>query len=717
MAIADLQFASARRLIWEELEGLLPPRRASLADWTAANRNLSNTGGGYVGRWRHEEAPYLQEPMECLSGDDHLTVAVAGPGQSGKTEIGHNYLLYSIANDPADMLWYMQTDDSLEAHVKAKIDPMILAHDLARDQLGTRPTDDTLHFKRFRSMSVQLLAATYSNLINKSAPRLVVDEVDAYLRSLGDVKALFDVRRQTYGRMSKLLMMSHPDMATGLDPDRDWNHGIMAVYKDSDRRTWWWGCPHCNGFSSPNPNSPRRMVLDYPEGAPLDEVADAARLLCPCCGKGIEERWRREMLATGRWLKRGETMSEEGIIQGRGLRHDTAGFWIMGVMSPFILGGIGGLARAREKARREFDASGEDDTLRQVVVKQWGMPYAPGREVGAIDAQALEDRAEPALKLGEVPEGVRFITVSADTQKGRWEALWRGWGVNGESWIIDYRKITDVEPDTSLEDWLGLFDTLAEPLPLADGTGRVMRPRCCTVDGYGQAGVTERAYEAWTRAKRDGKARRLGVIDGRDAWNLLVSKGEPGFTGRLQVTYPDARADRRAAARGQVPVMGFSTNLAKDDLAGQLKKGMPGAGYVHLPADLKTRSDDVFEQLTSEVRSKSGAWAKRVEGLRNEMIDLMTGAHAAARLHGLRRINWDRPPAWADEWDRNPMVRDPAQDEAAAAPVVSAVPDASAGAPEAVPAKAPGPVQLPPSVIAVTSVRPKVGASRVSRLA
>lgn len=660
MPLHEIQFASARRLIFEALDGLLPPKRLSLADWTAANRTLSNTGGGYVGRWKHEEAPYLVEPMECLSGDQHLTVAIAGPGQSGKTEVGHNYLLWSVATDPADMLWYMQTDQSLEAHVKAKIDPMILAHDEIRERLGTRPTDDTLHFKRFRAMSVQLLAATYSNLINKSAPRLVVDEVDAYAENLGDVKALFDVRRQTFGRMSKLLMMSHPDMATGLDPEKDWNRGIMAVYKDSDRRTWWWPCPHCNGFSSPNPNAPQRMVLDFPEGAPLDEVQEAARLRCPHCARGIEDRWRREMLRAGRWLRRGEVMDADGIIQGRGVHHDTAGFWIMGVMSPFILGGIGGLARAREKARREFDASGEDGTLRQVVCKQWGMPYTPAREVGAVDAQALADRSEPALRLGQVHDGVRFVTVSADTQKNRFEVLWRGWGVNGESWVLDYQRVAEVEPDTSPEDWRRLFELMLRPLPLADGSGRVMRPRCCVVDGYGQAGVTERAYEAWIKARRDGLAKRLGVIDGRDAWGLLISKGEPGFTGRLQVTYPDARADRRAAARGQVPVMGFSTNLAKDDLAGQLRRGLPGPGYVHLPAALLERAADFFEQLTSEVRAKSGAWSKRVEGVRNEVLDLMVGAHAAARLHGLRRINWERPPGWAAEWDANTLVTLPA---------------------------------------------------------
>lgn len=655
MPLHDLEFASARRLIAEAFEGLLPPERLSLADWTASNRYLSNTGGGYVGRWNHEEAPYLVEPMECLSGEDHLTVAVVGPGQSGKTEIGHNFLLWSIATDPADMLWYMQTDQSLEAHVKAKIDPMIDSHDEIRMRLGTRPTDDTLHFKRFRGMSVQLLAATYSNLINKSAPRLVVDEVDAYGEGLGDVKALFDVRRQTYGRMSKLLMISHPDRATGLDPEKHWNAGIMAVYKDSDRRTWWWQCPYCNGWSSANPNTSRHMQLQYEEGAPLDEVQDMARLLCPCCGKGIEDRWRRQMRAGGRWIRRGEQIDADGALLGQPAHNDTAGFWITGTMSPFILGGIGGLARAREKARREFEAGAEDDTLRQVVVKQWGIPYSPKGQAGAVDAQVLQERGDPNLRLGAVPDGVRFLTVAADTQHNRFEVLWRGWGVDGESWVLRH-EVMKADPATSPEDWLDLFDLLSAPLPLGDDSGRLMRPRCAVFDAYGQAGVTDRAYDAWIRWRQRGLAKRLGVIDGRDAWNILASKGEAGGPGRLQVVYPDARADRRASARGQVPVALFNADSAKDDLAGHLLRGLPGPGYVHLPSGLVERSPDFYEQLTAETRSRAGKWQKRADGQRNEALDLMVGTHVAARLHGLRRLNWQRPPAWAAEWDRNTMI-------------------------------------------------------------
>ncbi len=201
------RYASPAAILADELEALLPPSRVSVADYAAGHRWLANEGGGYVGRWQHALAPYLVEPMACLTSY-HLTVAVVGPGQSGKTSIAENWLLRNVATDPGDMLWYMQTDQGLEAYVKGRVNPLIEQHDELRLRQGPRPVDDSLHFKRFRGMRVEFLSATASNLVNKSAPRIVADEIDAYGVSLGDVKQLLDVRRQTFGSSSMLLAMS-----------------------------------------------------------------------------------------------------------------------------------------------------------------------------------------------------------------------------------------------------------------------------------------------------------------------------------------------------------------------------------------------------------------------------------------------------------------------------------------------------------------------------
>jgi phage terminase large subunit GpA-like protein len=241
----EVAYASAFRLLDEALEAFLPPERVSVAEHAARHRWLAD--GPYAGLWQHSKVPYLVEPMESLERPWRSSVIV-GPGQSGKTSVAENWLLKSVDVDQAPFLWFMQTDDGIEAYVKGRINPMIEGHLELRRKLGEKPVDNSLHFKLFRGMTIEFLSATYSNLINKKAARIVADEVDAYDPTFGDVKALLDLRMQTYGEDAHSLFLSHPDLATGLDPETDWHSGIMAIYADSDRRVWHWPCPECGGI-------------------------------------------------------------------------------------------------------------------------------------------------------------------------------------------------------------------------------------------------------------------------------------------------------------------------------------------------------------------------------------------------------------------------------------------------------------------------------------
>ena len=429
-SLTKVRFADPRTIIANAIKAFLPPEQIDVAAYAAEHRYLDNRGGGYVGRWNHDEAPYLVAPMESLTSRKHLTTAVVGPGRSGKTAIGQNWMLQSVEVDPADMLVYGATDAMIEEYVKAEIDPMIDSHKEIRKRLGKRPRDNSMHFKKFSAMWVQFLGATYSNLINKSAPRVVITELDACDTTKGNPYKLASIRRQTFGYESMVLAESHPDLAAGSDPAK-WTAGVMSLYRDSDRHIWYWPCPNCNAFSSPNPMGQRVMTLDWPADAPLDEVRDAARLACPCCGALIEDRWRRTMNRDGVWVGMGQTISEDGDVTGELVPKDIAGFWITGAMSPFVIGGIGSLAFEMEQARRAVE-NGEEkaiQNLKDVTVKRWGLPFDPPKSLGSMDATVIADRAEPDLTLGTVPSGARFLTAAVDIQARHFEAFVRGWAL------------------------------------------------------------------------------------------------------------------------------------------------------------------------------------------------------------------------------------------------------------------------------------------------
>lgn len=660
--LEEARYADSGALFAECLEEFLPAAQQSVAEYAAEHRYLQNEGGGYVGRWDHAMVPYLVEPMECLTSLDFLSVAVAGPGQSAKTSIAENMMLRSVGIDPASMLWYMQTDQALAAYVKERITPMIDGHAVLREKLGLQAIDDSLHYKRFRGMSVQFLAATYSNLISKAAPRIVVDEIDAFPKSLGDVKAMVDIRRQTYGNESMALFLSHPDRARGLDP-AEWTDGIMSIFADSDRRVWYWPCPHCGAYSSPAPIATRFMSLEYDARAPLEEITEAAYLRCPVSGCIVVDKERRAMNRAARWIGLGQEIDEDGKVTGDLLKRATAGFWIVGAMSPFILGGIGGLARNRVKAERDLELTGEDQTLRGVMAKEWGFPYTKPKSVGSIDANTLAERArsETALTLGMVAEGVRCLMVSVDCQAAHFEWLVRGFGVNAESWVIAHGRLP-ANPAASVEDWDTLLETvLTKAWPLADLSGRVMRPRGAGFDLSGTPGTTAQAYAAWRRWRKRSQSpiRCYGTVGGREAWSILPLQGAPGPNApRLQIVYPDTQRKAARFARGEVPVARFAPNRHKDDLAGHLVVAEPAPFYVHFPAALRSKEGKHvwFEQLVAEVRDIHGQWSKPHGGVRNEVLDLMVGTGILAELHGVTRLNWASPPAWAAPWDTNSMV-------------------------------------------------------------
>lgn len=650
--------------LWDRCISYLPAKeRLTVSEFSEQNRWLFNEGGGHVGKWDNSMVPYLIEPMDELDNYDVQTIAVVGPGQSGKTTVGENWLSRAVDRRPGNFLWYMQTDDSLEAYVKNRIDPMVKNHDFMRNALGGKPKDNSIHFKNFTAMTAEFLSATYSNLINKSAPYILADEIDAYPESIGNVLPLLNVRRQTFGKESKILITSHPDRARGLNPDKDWTDGVMGVFADSDRRIWYWECPHCKAWSSPCPLSDRYMALSYPdEPATLDEVQEQACLVCPVNGCVITDQERLQMNGNAQWVGTGQKIAIDGTVTGKRVIRATIGFWIVGVMSPFILGGIGALARAKAKAEREYEISGESKTLKEVMVKQFGFPFVPPKALGSVTANELAARVEHDFELGTVPRGTRFLTAGVDIQNKYFDVLVRGWGKGGESWIIDQFRV-DGFPATNPEDWDILINKLLKRVyDLQDFPAMGMPIRGIGYDISGAPGVSRQGYDAWARWKNDTSdplVRNYGMVNDKEAWSVIPTKGNALQQKKLTVTYPDTSGNKnRGASKGTVPVAVFQPNLFKDDLNGQLKKADDGPWYVHFQAALRSQNPPHlwFEQLVSETRDLKGRWEKINNSTRNEALDLMVINHVIAHLHGLSSINWDNPPVWAREWETNTFL-------------------------------------------------------------
>ncbi len=309
--------------------------------------------------------------MQALVEGPQLTVAIMAAENSGTGRLVRDWLIHSVTQDPADMLVYGPTEAMVRAYVKAEIEPAIDAYpEMAVTRRAGHAARD-LKFKDFGHMWAQFLPATYSNLINKSASRIAIGGLDACDRGSGGPYALADIRRQTFGTRSRLLVESYPGLGGGSGPEPS-AAGIISLYAESDRRMWYWPCPHCNGFWAPYPICNHGLMLEWPRGALPDEIRDAARMTCPCCRRGIEDKWRPLMNAEGVWVGAGQRIGAGGRIIGKLASFEVAGFWISGLMSSLVSGGIGALACALDRAGRYWvDGSGAG-MYRDTITKKLG---------------------------------------------------------------------------------------------------------------------------------------------------------------------------------------------------------------------------------------------------------------------------------------------------------------------------------------------------------
>jgi len=75
-----------------------------------------------------------------------------------------------------------------------------------------------------------------------------------------------------------------------------------------------------------------------------------------------------------------------------------------------------------------------------------------------------------------------------------------------------------------------------------------------------------------------------------------------------------------------------------------------------------------FDELSAEIRQKNGKW-KQIRA-RNEALDLWVYVLAVCWKLGVYKLDWSRPPGWAQPLDRNTMVISRDERKAENAPTV-----------------------------------------------
>lgn len=657
-----------------------PSEKLSVSEWASKYRYLNNPGS-YVGMWDHDKTPYMREPMDETASLEFTGLIFAGPARTGKSDSFFNVLGHTAHTDPTDWIYYAMTESIASEWSQRDLMKTMRAKKPGESQSIfqslLRPGKINIFDKWFKSgMQLMIRWPSITELSGKTVPRVWLadyDRMDQDVEKQGNPFDLAKKRTTTYKRFGMTAAEGSPGFEVTVPNWIPTTHheapptkGILDLYNRGDRRRWYWRCPdpECGeAFEA------TFKMLSYPsEGSNL-ERAEKVKLVCPHCGQEHGPEKKYEMNRNGRWLKEGETWNADGTVTGTPRRSEIASFWLNGVAAAFQ--DWKGLVLAYLDAMDAYENTGDLGPLKKTMNTDQGVPFEKPKDVMARLPEDLKSRAEDwgggqtyAERTPVVPPWVRFLVATVDVQARAFVVQVTGVGEGGDLTLVDAFKITKsdridendarrehavLDPGGYLEDWDTLIpEVIEKTYPLGDGSGRRMAIKISGCDSGGREGVTANAYNFWRRLKDDEEGR------GHHKRFHLI-KGEPSKTApRRRTGYPDSnRKDRNAGARGDVPVQFLNSNTMKDMIYAMLGRTEPGGGMIRFP----TWSPNwVYTQLTNENRTTKG-WENKSQR-RNETFDLFYYALGLC-LHPdirLEHFDWDKPPLWAAQWDRNILI-------------------------------------------------------------
>lgn len=560
-------FSDTSSLVKAFYAGLRPDPKQTISEWADAHMILPSWASE-PGRWRTSRTPYLKEIMECLSPSSPIRrVVFMKPAQIGGTSCGLNWIGYTVHRSPASMLLVEPTVDVSKKLSKQKIQPMLENVPVLKGKVKearSRDSGNTILAKEFTGgMMVMTGANSGVGLRFMSAQNLFLDEVDAYPYSVdeeGPPVNVAEKRTLTYAR-HKIYLVSTPLLKE--------SSVIEPEYENSDQRRYFVPCPFCK-----HSQQLFWKGLQWEKGKP-----ETAKYQCAKCGKLIAEHHKTKMLAAGKW-----------IAQQPGRK--TAGFHINALYAPY------GWSNSWDKLAMEWTRIVHKGDLRQqqtfvntFLAETWE------ESSEKIETNTLAGRRE--LYQAECPEGVLVVTAAVDIQDDRIEALAIGWGLDEESWAIDYQRFygSPAQGDVwkLLDQWLLRSWQHAHDLPM-----KIIQ---AAIDTGGHH--TKEAY-AFVKTRTE---RRIVAIKGANTIGAPI------------VARPSSNN------LGKVQLFTVGTDTAKDTLFSRFKLDQFGPGYCHFPKKDEF-DDEFFAQLTSEERRTKydkgislGYYYRKVRA-RNEGLDL-----------------------------------------------------------------------------------------------
>lgn len=639
------KFGNAREAIRRAFRDVAFPEKIAPSEAANRHRFLRNPGA-YSGPWKDSPEPsqHLEDPTNSLAmTSTYAIIAVIGPSQMGKSEIGNNWQVHSVIYDPADMAFYSPTRELTASYVTTQINKLLEeCPDVAARQLDSASADN-IYLKQFRGCDWHFLWPTGPNFRARPFSRGRLDDYDDFDQDIGDqgdAVSLFEGRTTSFqGYGWKLYVNSSPKLGA--------KRGIEPLVAAGTNKRWWVDCLSCG-----DPFEMAWERLDFQRDGTALEAASTVYLGCPTCGGVHGQKDKPLLMETGRWIGRGEravTGGKTGVIEPNA----TDSYWFDGT---FGLAPWSTLARQYRTAELRFEEHQDEGPLKSFFQTKVGRNYVSRSSGDApVTADALTERAEASgYKMGVVPDGVVAITMTVDLGIDRFSVMAVGHGVGNRTWIIDRFDIltlsdgiTKLEPFRRREHWSVLYEkVLSRTYPLQRDPSLRMKVFCTGIDTGGTDDATDNAYAWWSDMVTGSRKARRAALPAT-AIMLLKGGNKPG--GRL-LPAPTVDAKRQVKGLPECELWIPNVNRMKDIADYRMRRPAPGPAYMDIPTDFPAKA---IAELRAEEKVE-GLWEKP-EGVRNESWDLFVYALVVM----LRMIGLDQNLTNVPQWARPPRPKSP----------------------------------------------------------
>jgi len=549
----------------------------TVAEWAEKTRVLPQKSSAEPGQWRNSRTPYLIQIQEELSPSSRTEkVVFMKPSQIGGTEMGNNWILYSIQMNPKPMLMVQPTVELAKRWSVQRLAPSISAIPKIQNLIGdpkARESNNTILTKEYPG---GVLVATGANsavgLRSMPVALLFGDEISAWPADCGegDGLSLAEKRTATYARR-KIFLCSTPTIKGVCRIERE--------YGFSNQKKFYLPCPKCN---EKQPLEWKGIVWDKDEEG--RHIPESAKYECQSCHELISESKKTWMLSLGEWIATNPNPQNTKV----------QGYSINGLYSP-----VGW--RSWADWVKDFLQCKGDAFLLKAWTNSFGECWEEQGE--GLEWEYLYTRREDYSDEMLPDENIVLLVAGCDTQDDRLACEIIGITPDEQVYSILYTEVYG-DPATQIP-WKKLDEILDRKFKHPSGVE--LGVASAFVDSGGHHADAVYRYCSARAFKR-----------------IHASKGS-NQAGKPIINKPT----KLAKGQGYLYTLGVDT--AKEQIYSKLKIETPGPGYQHFPI---IYDQEYFRQLTAEkvvTRMKKGVptreWVKTYR--RNEVLDCRVYAVSA----------------------------------------------------------------------------------------